>query len=368
MKRLILLLIPSIILASCGGGNTDKATELNKLKKERADLDTKIKALENGKTDTAGGKVTPVSVTEVKTQPFTGFVEVHSVISGDANVLVVPQAMGTVKSISVRLGQRVSKGQVLAVLDATTLQQQIESIMPQLNLQRSLYEKQQNLWKQNIGTEVQLMSAKTQYEATQKQIATLKSQMDMYRIVSPINGTIDAINLKVGDYASPQGAAANMGIRVVSYDKLKAEAELGENYLGKVKQGDPVILALPDVNDTINTRLSYVSQAVNPQSRAFTVQVQLKPSSKLHPNMSCIMKIANYTNHNAIAVPVSLIQKTSEGEMLYIAEGNKAKSVKVTTGRVSNGEVEILSGLKPGDKVITTGYEAMEEGQKLSFQ
>jgi len=363
MKRLILLLVPAIIIASCGGGNKpDKATELAKLKKERGEIDLKIKALEAGKKDVA--KVVPVSVQDIQLTHFNAFIEVHSQITGDENVLASPQAPGTVKSVLVQSGQKVSKGQVLAILDAAVVEQQMEALQPQLGLLKSVYEKQQALWAQNIGTEVQLMSAKAQYEGVQKQIAAIKAQKDLYRVVSPINGTVDAVNLKVGEAASP----GMTGIRVVSYDKLKAEANLGENYLGKVRQGDPVWLILQDVNDTIKTSLSYVAQAVDPASRAFMVQVRLGSNSRIHPNMSCIMKIANYENSHALVVPINVIQNTSKGAMLYIADGNMAKSVPVTLGRNANGKLEILSGLKPGDKVITVGYESMEEGQQINIQ
>ncbi len=111
-----------------------------------------------------------------------------------------------------------------------------------------------------------------------------------------------------------------------------------------------------------------MSQAVDPVSRAFIVQVHLASNNKLHPNMSCVMKIANYENKHSLVVPISVIQKTSKGEMLYIADGNKAKSVYVKTGRNSNGLVEILSGLNPGDRVITKGFEELDNGQQLIIQ
>jgi membrane fusion protein (multidrug efflux system) len=365
MKRLVYLVLPVIMLASsCGGGNkpANKTEELAKLKKERGEIDLKIKELEAGKKDSA--KVVPVSVIEMQHSRFNAFIEVHSQITGDENVLAAPQAPGTVKNILVQSGQRVSKGQVLATLDAAVVEQQIAAMQPQITLLKSVYEKQTALWAQNIGTEVQLMSAKAQYEGVLKQVEAMKAQRDMYRVVSPINGTVDAVNLKVGEAAAP-GVS---GVRVVSYDKLKAEASLGENYLGKVKQGDPVLLVLQDINDTIKTSLSYVAQAVDPASRAFMVQVRLANNNRIHPNMSCIMKIANYENKQAIVVPVSVIQNTSKGTMLYVVDGNKAKSVLVTTGRNANGQVEILSGLNVGDKVITVGYESMEDGQQVAIQ
>ena len=362
MKRLFLLLIPVIILSSCGGGKKSPAEELVKLKMQRADLDKKIAELEVGKSDST--KVTPVTVMTVKSGVFTASVEVQSEIAGDENITVSSQAPGTVKSISVHAGEKVAKGQVMAILDAGPVEQQIEAQNAQLSLLKSLYEKQQNLWSQNIGTEVQLLSAKTNYEASQKQLAGLKAQRDMYRVVSPISGTVDEVNLKVGEVANP----GMNGIRVVSYDKLKAEAKLGENYIGQVKQGDPVTILLPTIHDSIKTSISYVAQSVEELSRSFLVQVRLNDNSKLRPNMSCIMKIGNYTNPSAIVVPVSVIQKTGDGNMIYIADGNKAKSVKVTTGRNSNGQVEVTSGLKNGDQVITAGYEEVENGQKIVIQ
>ena len=363
MKRLAFLIIPAIMMASCGGGKPDKAAELAKLKQERADIDVKIKKLEAGKTDSVK-KVTPVSVTVVQPIDFHSYVEVQSAIAGDEVVAASARMPATIKSIPVHVGQQVHEGQILATQDASVAEQQIKALEPQLQLQKSLYEKQQNLWAQNIGTEVQLMSAKAQYEALQKQKEALQTQRNMYSIISPINGNLDAVYAKVGDMAAPGMGA----FRVVNLNVLKAEANLGENYLGKVHVGDPVTLVLTGINDSIETKLSYVAESVDPASRAFLVQVKLGHNKKLHPNMSCIMKISNYENEHALVVPVSVIQKTSKGDMLYIADGNTAKSVYVTTGRNANGMIEVLTGLNAGDQVITRGYEEMDNGQGITVQ
>lgn len=363
MKRTLSLAIATIVLASCGGGEKagSKQEQLAKLKKQRAEIDQKIQKLEKaGGTDTTR-KPTPVSITTLQRTEFNAYIEVQSQISGDENVLASPQAAGVVKSIAVHPGQKVSKGQVLAVLDAAAVEQQIQAQQAQTNFSKSIYEKQQKLWSQNIGTEVQLLQAKANYESSQKQLSGMVAQRNMYRIVSPISGTVDAVNIKEGDMASPGTA----GIRVVSFDKLKAEANLGENYLGKVQTGNPVTLVFPDLNDSIKTRLTYVAQSVDPISRAFLVQVRLGSNSKLRPNMSCKMKIANYENSSAIVIPVSVVQKTAEGDMVYVASGNKAKSVMVKLGRTSNGLAEVLFGLNEGDQLITEGYEELDNGKAI---
>ncbi len=363
MKRLIYLIIPTLLLAACGGKHTDKAKELNDLKKQKSDIEVKIHALEAAGGDSSK-KATPVITMQVQPVDFIGYVQVQSAITGDQNVYASPQMAGIVTGVLVHVGQHVSKGEKLATLDAAATEQQILGQDAQLGLTKTLYEKQQLLWAQNIGTQVQLLQAKANYEFAQKQKSALIAQRNMYTITSPIDGVVDMVTLKTGDAAQP----GSQGIRVVNTTYLKAEANLGENYLGKIHQGNAVKLLFPDLNDSIKTKLTYVSEAIDPSSRTFLVQVKISGNTKLHPNMSCIMKIANYENSKAITVPVSVIQKTSKGDVLYVNENNKAKVVYVTTGQNSDGQVEITSGLHAGDQVIVTGYDNLDNGDPVSVQ
>lgn len=366
MRHSIFLLITILVLASCGGGDkkTDNSVELTKLKQERANLDAKIAKMEAENNKNNPGKATAVTVLTLEPTNFNAYVEVQAAVNGEQNVLASPQAPGIVQNIMVRPGQHVGRGQTLALLDAAAVEQQIKALDATLTLQQSLYERQQKLWSQNIGTEVQLMSAKAAYEAASKQKAALVAQRGMYSIKSPISGTVDAVNIKEGEMASP-GVS---GIRVVSMDQLKVQATLGENYLGKVQDGNPVNLIFSGSKDTIKSKLSYVSKSVDAVSRAFQVEVRLGSNKNLHPNMSCKMQIANYNSSKALVVPVQVIQKTAEGDMLYIVDGNKAKSVKITTGHNANGMAEVLSGLKAGDKVITEGFADLDNGTLISMQ
>ncbi len=229
MKHILPILLAATLLGACGK-TEDNATKLTRLKKERTEIDVQIRQLEAGsKKDSV--KSVPVAIMDVQPQNFQAYIDVQASITGDENVLATPQAPGIVRRVLVRPGQRVGRGQALAILDASAIDQQVAAQDAQITLLRSLYEKQQKLWAQNIGTEVQLLSAKANYEAASKQRAALVAQRNMYRITSPISGTVEQVDLKEGDMAAP----GQVGIRVVNANKLKARANLGESYLGKVR-------------------------------------------------------------------------------------------------------------------------------------
>ncbi len=373
MKRLplLLLLTAGLSVGACKSDNKGATSdaELLKLKKERSDLDGRISKLEaqNKPAGSTTRAATPVTVREIFTSDFTSAVDIQATISGDENILASPQAPGMVTRILVSPGQRVSRGQTLAQLDAAAVDQQIGAQQIQVDLLRTLYQKQQMLWKQNIGTEVQLLTAKANYEASQKQKAGLEAQRNMYRITAPVSGTVDQFDLKVGDIAQPGGGATGAGIRIVNLSQLKVKANLGESYLGKVRIGDPVTIILTELGDSINTRLSYVAQSVDLRSRSFGVEARVGGVSGLRPNMSCRMKIKNYQASNSIVVPVNVVQESSNGTIVYIADGKVAKPQPVKLGRTYNGQVEILEGLKQGDRVVVEGFQELEAGDAISY-
>ncbi|MCB0699159.1 MAG: efflux RND transporter periplasmic adaptor subunit [Chitinophagales bacterium] len=365
MKRSIIILLTTLALASCVGGSADgtndTAAQLDSLKSARTEIDKKIAALEEQMLKDNPASAVPVAVKAVTPEAFKSYIEVQAAVTGDENVVATPKAGGVVQSINVRTGQFVNKGQILATLDAAAVDQQLKAQEAQLTLTKQLYEKQSKLWSQNIGSEVQLLTAKANYESTLKQYESLQAQRDMYRIISPIAGTVDAINVKVGDATMP-GA---FGIRVVSFSKMKVETTLGENYIGKVHTGDKVILDFDETDTEIDSKLSYVSKSVDAISRAFNVEVWLGSRKDITPNMSCKMKILSYENTNALVIPVSSIQKTANGEMVFIVKDGKAKSVIIKSGRIANGMAEVLEGLNSGDKVITEGYAEVDNGRQV---
>ncbi|WP_423147227.1 efflux RND transporter periplasmic adaptor subunit [Rubrolithibacter danxiaensis] len=362
MKRLIYL-ATILIIASCGKKAVDKKTELAELKKQRSEIESKIAKLESEVGEKPAEKVSEVNVTEVVPVVFKNYVEVQGKVDAEENVQVNPEMQGVVTAIYVKAGQHVSKGQVLAQIDDKVLRQNMAQLQTQLDLATNLFNRQKALWEQKIGTEVQYLNVKTQKEGLEKQMGVLRSQLSMYKIKSPISGTVDQMDLKIGQAVMP-GAS---GIRVVNASDLKAKALVAETYASKVNQGDEVQVLLPDAQDSLNTRLTFVSKVIDPVSRSFNVEVKLPSKSIYRPNMLAVLKIVDYRNNKALTVPVNAIQKSESGEYVYIAENGKAKRAVIETGKIYDGRAEVLSGLKAGDKVVTVGFSSLNEGDTLKF-
>lgn len=359
LMKTILFITAAVFLASCGGKDTDKKSQLDALKKERIELNAKIEKLESEVGIAAAAEdVKDVNILELAESSFKNYLEVQGKIDAEENVQVNPEAPGVVTAVYATIGQNVSRGQVLAQIDDQVLRQNISELQTQLDLATTLYERQKNLWDQKIGTEVQFLNAKTQRDAAQRRIATLRSQMSMYKIKSPISGTIDAMDLKVGQAVSP----GMSGIRVVNASKLKAKAQVAESYASRVNQGDNVQVILPDVPDTVSTKISFAAKTIDPVSRSFNVEIKL-PSNRLYrPNMLAVLKIVDYQNLKALVIPVNAIQKAENGDYVFVSENGKAKRVNIQSGKMSEGRAEILSGLKAGDKVIVAGTEGLSPG------
>jgi len=361
MKR-VLLISTAIFLASCGGKPTDKRSELEALKKERAELNAKIEKLE-AEVGTADSTVDikDVSVLKLAETSFQNYLEVQGKVDAEENVQVTPEAAGVITAVFASIGQSVTKGQILAQIDDQVLRQNIAELQNQLDLATTLFERQKNLWDQKIGTEVQYLSAKTQKEAAERRIATVRSQISMYKIKAPISGTIDAMDLKIGQAVSPGFS----GIRVINTGKLKAKAQIAESYSARVNQGDNVQVIFPDVPDTVATKITFASKTIDPISRSFNVEIKLPSDRNYRPNMLTVLKIVDYQNPKALVIPVNSIQKAENGDYVFIVENGKAKRVDIKTGKVSEGRAEILGGLKTGDQIIISGMQGLSPGDSV---
>jgi RND family efflux transporter MFP subunit len=371
MKKALLFITAIALLASCGNKeNSDKKqAQLEELKKQQAEISAKIKDLEaaiaaEGKA-TDNTKYKNVVVTEASTKSFAHYLDIQGKIDAEENITISAKMPATVTRILVKAGKQVRTGELLAELDNSTITAGIDELKTGMQLANTLYEKQKALWDQKIGTEVQYLQAKSQKESLEKKLAGLYEQLEMTKIKSPINGTVDEVMLRIGQTTAP-GAP---GIRIVNMGTLKAKGEVAEAYAGRIKEGNEVKISFPDINKEIVAKVTYSGKVINPMNRSFTIEASLEGNQDLHPNMMAVLKIADYRNESAIVVPINTVQNSEEGQYVMVAKQNGNKFVAerrtVKQGLSYNGNVEILSGLNVGEKVITTGYQDLNQGDAL---
>ena len=368
MNKTLFFLVLILVAVACNKP-VDKKFELAKLKKEHDELSVKIKTLETElkvSDTTSRSKETSVSVTEAKPMEFNHYLEVQGKVDGEDNIAISAQMAGSITAVYVKEGDAVRKGKILAQMDNSVLQQQVESMKQQLAFATNLYIKQKALWDQQIGSEVQYLTSKNNKESLEKNLAALTDQLEMTRIKSPINGSVEEVNLKVGQFASP-GLPA---VRVVNFSTAKVVVEIAESYAPKVKIGNKVVIFFPDFNTEIISQISFTSKYINPVNRTFLCEVRLGPSKvEYRANMMAVVKINDYRNPSTFTVPVTLIRETQSGKYLYVAKEENGKVVArrlpVTVGNIYNGLAEITKGISTGEKIITTGFNSLIDGELI---
>lgn len=399
ITALVLAVSTAFIISACGNSTKDKSngvaelkSKLEKLKKEKSGLDAQIRQVEEqlAKADPSSVEAQKlVSVDTIGKQDFSHFIELQGKIDADNVAWVSPSGQGgVIKAVYVKAGDRVRKGQAILKLDdvlarqgLVAAQQQAGVLKAQLERAQTVYERYQNLWKQNIGTEVNVINAKSEVDALQSQLRAAEAQVraaqeqvSQTTVTAQISGVIDQINVKVGEFFSPQTAAdPRVGqIRIVNNNNIKIAAEVPENYSARINKGDAVEVVVPESGKpAYKSVINVVGAAVNPATRSFTIEAKLPADPVLKPNQLATVKILDYKASDAVTVPVNLVQTDEKGKYVYIAEkaGNKtiARKKTVMTGESYAGVTEIKSGLTAGDIVITEGYQTVYDGQQVSI-
>jgi RND family efflux transporter MFP subunit len=365
-----------LILASCGGGSEldKKKSELAQYKATFAELKGKIEQLEKeiAVLDTAkvSEKARLVTLKPITRSAFAHYVDLQGSVDSDENVAVQPGMPGLVTRVYVKEGDMVSAGKVLAETDNRAIRESIAQLQTNYDFAKTAFEKQKRLWDQKIGSEIQFLQAKTQYESLGKSMDALQAQLDMTRIKSPIAGVVDQANVKVGEFAAPNMFGA---FRVVNEKSMKVIAKVAESYIGKVKVGNPVSIRIPDLNDTLIAKISYVGKVVDPMSRTFTVEISLGGiENDLRPNMMTMISIQDELLQDAVVVKSNYVQKDAMGNTyLMLAEGAKgsmkAKKQLVKTGLSYGDFVVITEGLNGTEQYVESGYQEVTDGQPLLF-
>ncbi len=357
----------TLLLASCSQPE-DKKSQLDALRKQYDALSVQIETLEKEIAKEGGDslnvKINLVELQTITPQDFYTYIDVQGKVDTDENVALSSEIPGTVTKINVKVGDEVGKGQVLAETDARTVQQSISDLQTNLDLVNQLFDKQKGLWDQKIGTEVQYLQAKTNKESLEKKMLTLQEQLRMTKIISPISGTVDAVDVKLGQAVAP-GIPA---IRVINFTNLKVKAEMAETYAGRVKKGNLVKVYFPDTGDSLESKINFSARAINNITRTFTVEVLLDGKKDYHPNMVTRLKINDYKSTTPIiTVPIKVIQTDITGnKFVYVANGDVAAKKIIKMGKEYDGKIEITEGLKAGELLIYKGYDSINEGDKIS--
>jgi membrane fusion protein, multidrug efflux system len=380
MKAIINILLLSVVLLSCKKEKEYPATlegkilELADLKAQQTALMTKIAGVDAEllKLDPSRAiKPKLVNTIKLTTEGFEHFINLQGAVKSENISYVAPRngMGGYVKNVYVKQGQNVKKGQLLIKLDDQVLRQGIEATKTQLAFAKNLYDKTKSLWDQNIGTEVQLLSAKNNVDALQSQIAVQEEQLKTYNVYADQSGIADIVNIKAGELFSGVTMAGPQ-IQIINNNELKVSVDIPENYTNKVKQGAKIVVEVPAIGKTFNTTISRLSQSINLGSRGFTAECNIPNGLNLKPNMGASVKILNHANTKAIVIPVNIVQSDEKGKYVYIMKDSNGKKVAhkvgVTIGEIYGDEIEVLSGITSGDELVTQGYQNLYEGQIIS--
>lgn len=379
----VLFLMMILVSFSCGkskqSGDLDsKKAQLEKLRKEQAEISTKIKKLEEEialmDSSTASlAKAKLVGVTPVSVQDFSHYIDLQGKIDAEQISYIAPPngQGGIVTEINIKEGDYVKKGQLVLKLDDKLLRQQIKINETQLVLAKEVLQRTENLWKQNIGSEVQLLQARAQVESLERAIATANEQIRQFTVYAPAEGIADIVNVKVGEFFT---GATQFGpqVRIVNNSSLKAVVEIPENYVSRVGNGSPIVVRVPDMEQEFTSTISRTSVVINPNTRTFTAEATI-PGGTLRPNSVATIRIKDYSADQAVVIPVNLVQSDEKTKYVYVVEndnkGRKIASKKiVTTGESYNDLIEIKSGLESGMILISEGYQGVYDRQLIRLK
>ena len=368
-SKYLVLLGMGLILAACGPPGEE--AQLSRLERERDALTEKIEKLKQEIAQKGGptgkrAKAMNVKISPVEKEIFQHFIQVQGIVESDNNIMVAPQSSGLVEEIYVNVGDKVTRGQLLAELDGSILESSIAEVESGLRLAETIFERQQRLWDKNIGSEIEYLQAKNNKEGMEKRLETLEEQYKTTKIFAPLSGTIDEVLIKEGEMA-----AAGLGaIRVVQLSNLKIIVDLSEIYISRIKKNDFVHVNLPVTGREFDLRVDAVSQVIDPNNRTFQVEMKIPRSEAvIKPNMLAVLTINDYTNQEALTVPLNIVQETGTEKFIFVAEQNNenwiARRRSVETGKSYNNRAEVLSGLQEGEHVVTFGYQNLSDGQNL---
>jgi RND family efflux transporter MFP subunit len=385
MKYIYSLLFASVVLSSCGSDKNKSVEDiiatdnLELIRKKKSELDlssqeinsqlkqleAKIKALD------PQTKIPLITTFTVKESVFTHFVELQGSVDTKQNLIIYPEYSGVLTQVYVKEGQKVSKGQILAKIDDGGLSQQLAQIQIQTNLAKTTFERQERLWNQKIGSEIQFLQAKSNFEAQEQAVNQIQQQVSKTVIRAPFSGTIDDVITDQGSVVAP---GQSQLFRIVNLKDMFIETEVPERYISNISKGKEVKVNFPVLGKEIDTKVRQAGNFINPANRTFKVEIGIpNKEEEIKPNLTAKLKINDYTNNSAFLIPQSIISENAEGQQYVYTTTDKAdnlakaKRVIIETGRTQGDFIEVLSGISHNEEIIVEGARSVKEGQKVKI-
>ncbi len=365
-----------LIAVACGTADQRKAIEkeiashrddIRKIEQEINSLEEKLK--ENGGQTREGNKI-PVSAITITPDTFNHYIAVNGEVEAQQSAYISPQMNGQIETIHVNEGATVKKGQLLVSLNTRVIRNNIEEVKTNLELARKMYEKQEDLWNQEIGSEISYLEAKNRKTSLENRLETLKSQLSLALITAPFNGIVDEIYKKEGEMAMPGMQLINL----VNLSMMKIKASVSEDYLSRIHKGEMVKVNFPAVPEvTLELPISRIGNVIDKDSRTFIVEVKFNnPGQKIKPNLVSEIKINDLSKTDAIVIPSVIVKQDMKGEYVFCVQekNNKTTACKtyITPGMSYNNQTMVRDGLKPGTKVITDGYNLVSDGLEIKIK
>tara|TARA_B100000809_G_C15128824_1_gene527474 strand:+ start:1821 stop:3011 length:1191 start_codon:yes stop_codon:yes gene_type:complete len=387
MKHIYSTLIIILLLVSCSGDKKNSVEnvidkgDLEIIRKKRGELvndqqalndqikllDEKIKTLDTTKN------IPLITTFNVKTEVFNHILELQGNVTTKNLMTITPEYNGILTNVYVKEGQNVSKGQVLAKIDDGGLSQQIAQFKIQADLAKTTFERQKRLWAQKIGSEIQYLQAKSNYESQREAVNQLNQQIGKTFVKAPFSGTIDDVITEQGTVVA---AGMTQLLRIVNLDHMYVETEVPERYVANVTEGKKVTVELAVLGKTIDTKIRQAGHVINPANRTFKAEIEIPNTDKsIKPNLTARLEINDYTNENALLIPQSVISENAEGaQYIYVVTDKDdngigvAKRVIIETGRTQGDIIEILEGIESGDEIVKAGARSVRSGQSVKVK
>ncbi|WP_298493344.1 efflux RND transporter periplasmic adaptor subunit [uncultured Algibacter sp.] len=385
MKYIYTLLLVSVFLSSCSA-NKKKSVEdiiatndLELIRQKKTELDasaqkisTQLKQLEKSiKNLDPQEKVPLITTFTAKETVFNHFVELQGNVNTKQNLVIYPEFSGVLSHVYVKEGQKVSKGQILAKIDDGGLSQQLSQLKIQSDLAKTTFERQERLWNQKIGSEIQFLQAKASYEAQLEATKQLQQQVGKTLVRAPFSGSIDDV---ITDQGSVVGPGQTPLFRIVNLNDMYIETDVPERYVSDITTGKDVKVNFPVLGKDVDAKVRQAGNFINPANRTFKVEIAIPGKDlAIKPNLTAKLKINDYTNNKAILIPQSIISENAEGQQyVYTITDkveNKAKVKReiIVTGKTQGDFIEVLSGIDNGEEIIDEGARSVKNGQQVKI-